>query len=336
MKRLLLCISAGVVSALILIQLYNYFVHPELCFYKKADAIATLHEQKLRAEGHSCFIIAGGSEPKTCLIPSVMQEETGLAVVNTAAAAGCGLEANAAIGMNHLQPGDTMVLSLISCNEKNIHSTATGVKLAFHLFGTNAFQHGIIPLRPGVLLSMLASDASNMFVSAARKLSRGYSYVYNKESTLHPDGWMEVHRSTMQNAKLRKTIARDIIIDPECRSLLLRVQQACRQTKADFVVMIPVGFSNYYEIKRRLMHALQLTRMGIPVLKDERLGLTVNNKLLADMECHMNAEGAEWNSRIVARLLKEKSYWTEQELLAKMKELGFTEDGTPQQPATAI
>lgn len=100
--------------------------------------------------------------------------------------------------------------------------------------------------------------------------------------------------------------------------------------------MIPVGLSNYYEIKRRLMHALQLTRMGIPVLKDERLGLTVNNKILADTYYHMNAEGADWNSRIIARLLKEKSYWTEQELLAKMKELGFTEDGTPQQPATAI
>lgn len=336
MKRLLLCISAGIASAVVLIQLYNFFVHPELNFYKKADAITTLHEQKLRAEGHSCFIIAGGSEARSCLIPSVMQEETGLAVVNTASAAGCGLEANAAIGMNHIQPGDTMVLSLISCNIKNIHSTATGLKLAFQLFGTDAFRHDIIPLRPGVLPSMLASDASSMFVSAVRKLTRGYSYVYNKEATLHPDGWMEVHRSTMQNAKLRKTIARDIIIGPECRELLLRTQQACWQTKVDFVVMIPVGLSNYYEIKRRLMHALQLTRLGIPVLKDDRMGLTVNNKILADTYYHMNAEGAEWNSRIVARLLKEKSYWTEQELLAKMKELGFTEDGTPQQPATAI
>ena len=336
MKRLLLCISAGVLAALILIQLYNFFVHPEISFYKRADAITTQHEQKLRAAGHSCYIIAGGSEAKSCLIPSVMQEEAGIVVVNTATAAGCGLVSNAAIGMNHIQPGDTLVLSFISCYEEDIHTTDIGMQLAFHLFGTNAFQHGIIPLEPGNLSALLASNASSMLVSAVRKLTRGYSYVYNKESTLHPDGWMEVHRSTMQNAKLRKTIARDIIIGPECRELLLRTQQACRQTKADFVVMIPVGLSNYYEIKRRLMHALQITRMGIPVLKDDRLGLTVNNKILADTYYHMNAEGAEWNSRIVARLLKGKNYWTEQEILAKMKELGFTEDATPQQPSTAI
>ena len=336
MKRLLLCISAGIIAALILIQLYNYFVHPEICFYKQADAITTLHEQKLRSEGHSCYIIAGGSEVKTSLIPSIMQAESGLAVVNTATAAGNGLAANASIGLNHLRPGDTMVLSLISGGETNIHATAGGLKLASGLFGLRAFQHNIIPLKPEVLFTLLSSDAASMLSGAVRKITRGYSFVYNRESTLHPDGWMQVHRSTMQNVGLRKTIARDIIIGPECRELLLRTQQTCRQTKAAFVVMIPVGLSNYYEIKRRLMHALQLTRMGIPVLKDERLGLTVNNKILADTYYHMNAEGAEWNSRIVARLLKEKSYWTEQELLAKMKELGFTEDGTPQQPATAI
>jgi hypothetical protein len=82
------------------------------------------------------------------------------------------------------------------------------------------------------------------------------------------------------------------------------------------------------------MHALQITRMGIPVLKDERLGHSTNNKLFADMGLHLNAEGAEWNSRIMARLIKDNSYWTEQEILNKMQQMGFTEDAIPQQPRT--
>ena len=335
MKRLLLCISAGIISALTLIQLYRHFAQGELLFYKKADAITSLYEQALRQSGQSCYVLAGGSDVKANLIPSIMQQEAGITVINTATAAGYGLASNISVGLQHLQAGDTMILSLLSADEHNISATSGGKKFLAVTFGLGAFDNAITPLLPSTILTLLSSDAGSMLIAPIRRLTRGYSFVYEKESTLHPDGWMEIHRGGMQNAKLRKTIARDIIIGPECRSLILRVQQACRQTKADFVVMIPVGFSNYYEIKRRLMHALQLTRLGIPVLKDERLGLSTNNKLFADMSLHMNAEGAEWNSRIVARLIKNKSYWTEQEILAKMKELGFTEDDTPQLPANA-
>ena len=334
MKRLLLCISAGAISALFLIQLYNLFIHPEINFYKKADAITTLHEQNQRSQGNSCYIIAGGSEAKTCLIPSVMQAEAGIAVVNAATAAGFGLETNAAIGMHHMQSGDTMLLSLISCDERNINPTTNGIKLAIHLLGFDAFQHGIIPLSPGVLLPLLSSEANSMIAGAVRKLSRGYSFVYDKESTLHPDGWMEVHRHTMKNAPSPSFVPNDLLIGPKCRDLLLRTQKACKQINAGFIVFIPISYSNYYAVKRSLMHALQITRMGIPVLKDERLGLTTNNNILADTYCHFNAEGADWHSRIIAQLLKKKSYWTEQELLVEIDKMGFKEDTTPQLPAS--
>lgn len=334
MKRLLLCISAGIISALTLIQLYRHFVQPELLFYKKADAITSLYEQTLRQSGQSCYVLTGGSEVKANCIPSMMQLEAGIAAINTATAAGNGLAANISVGLQHLQAGDTMVLSFIGAEERNIPATAGGKKLLAVTFGPKAFDDTITPFHPSTILTLLASDAGSMLVAPIRKLTRGYSFVYEKESTLHPDGWMEVHRGGMQNAILSRGIAQDLIISPVCRDLLLNTLEACKKRQARLIIMFPVQFSNHYETKRRLMHALQITRMGIPVLKDERLGLSTNNKLFSDMRLHLNAEGAEWNSRITARLLKDKSYWTEQELLSKMKEMGFTEDATPQQPST--
>ena len=334
MKRLLLCISAGIISALVLIQLYRYFVQPELLFYKKADAITTLHEQTLRSSGQPCFVLAGGSEAKASLIPSVMQKEAGIAVINTATAAGNGLEVNVSVGLQHLQAGDTMILSINGVEEGSISATPSGKKFLAATYGLNAFSNSITPFQPSTILTLLSSDAGSMMITPIRKFTRGYAFIYEKESTLHPDGWMQVHRGGMQNAALRKTIGQDLIVSPVCRDLLLKTRKECQKKNADFIVMLSVQFSNHYETKRRLMHALQITRMGIPVLKDERLGLSTNNKLFADMFLHMNAEGAKWNSRIIARLIKDKSYWTEQEILNKMQQMGFTEDDTPQQPRT--
>ena len=330
MKKLLLCISAGLVTALILVQVYCCIIHPEIKFYKRADAACTLYEQTIRAAGRPCYILAGGSETKTSLSPAIMAEESGISAVNTALAAGFGLETNARAAISHLQAGDTLVLGLLSVSENNIQARESGLKLCVQLWGARAFQHGIIPLTPRNLLAIFTSDASSMMVSLVRRLSRGYTFVYDVHSTLQPDSWMQVRKCTIQGTKIPRTIAKDVILQAKCVSLLNRLQATCRNLQADFVVMLPVGYTNVYETKRRLMHALQLTRMGIPVLRDERLGREPDSSLYADTMFHMNARGTDQNSRIIARLLKEKSYWTEQELLERMNARGFTVDDTPQ------
>lgn len=330
MKRLILFISAGLITALILIQAYCWFIHPEIQFYKKADTVCTHYEQIIRAAAAPCYVLAGGSETKTSLSPAIMAKEAGISAINTALAAGFGLEANTRAAISHLQAGDTLVLGLLSTQGKNALAAETGIKLNIQLFGLQAFRHGIIPLNCRNILGILSSDASNMLVSLVRKLTRGYAFIYNKQSTLHPDSWMQVHRNVIPGTEISSYIDDDIIIQPECVSLLNRLQATCRNLQADFVVMLPVGYTNEYETKRRLMHALQLTRMGIPVLRDERLGREPDSSLYADTMFHMNARGTDQNSRIIARLLKDKSYWTEQELLERMNARGFTEDNTPQ------
>lgn len=330
MKRLLLCLSAGILTAIILAQLYTRFLHPEITFFRKADAICTLHEQNLRAAGHHCCILAGGSETKASLSPTVMMEEAGIAAVNAATAAGFGLESNASIGINHLQSGDTLVLSLISAQEDSIQASDAGLKLAWQLCGRRAYRHSIIQPLPRNILPLFASDAGSMFISLIRRCTRGYAYVYRKHSTLHPDSWMEVHRHTMQEQTIQPTLPEDHMLSPRLVGLLQRTQEACQAIQARFVIMLPVGYTNEHETKRRLMHALQLTRMGIPVLRDERLGREPDRSLYADTMFHMNARGTDQNSRIIARLLKDKSYWTEQELLERMNARGFTVDDTPQ------
>ncbi|MBE6415361.1 MAG: hypothetical protein E7032_02385 [Akkermansiaceae bacterium] len=326
MKRLIICISAGIIIALVLSQLYSLYLHPEICFFRDADATSTRWEQQLRQQGHTCYILGGGSEIRSSLSPRIMQQEGGIHAVNTATAAPFGLAANAAIALNHLQKGDTLVLSVISVSDENAKAKEGGIKLVVQLFGKSAFTRGGIPFNPDSLLAMISSDAGNMFVTAIRKLTRGYSYIYSVQSTVHPDGWMEIHQRGMEKAAIPAAKPTDLRVSPTCTGILMHAKNQCREIGADFVVMLPVGYTNLHETPLRLLHALQITRLGIPVLRDERLGRMTDTTKLADTTYHLNAEGTVENSRIIAHLLAAKSYWTEAELLERLRALGIPEN----------
>lgn len=331
MKKLIICISGGIISALSLIQAYNFLLHPELKYYKRALSISSQYETQLRQElQRPCYVIAGGSETRSGIRPSLMLEEYGTPAINVATAAPYGLHVNLAIALNHIHPGDTLVLSLLSVDERNINATEGGTKLAVHQYGVNAFLKGGLPFDSRSVWALVSSDAASMITSAARKLTRGYAFTYDKHATLHPDGWQEIHRNTMHSAKLGKIKPSDYLIGPELSAMLKETQLYCQKQNAHFCIMLPVGFLNEYETERRIMHALQITRLGIPVLRDERLGHVTDNKLFSDMIFHPNKEGATQNTRIIASLLKEKRYWQEAELLELMQSHGYSEDATPQ------
>lgn len=329
MKRLLFSISVGIIAALVFIAVYNYIFHPEIAYFRNADNISTKWENNLRSNGEPCYILGGGSEIRSSLSPAIMLKEYNLHAVNAASAAGFGLVVNTAIALNHIQKGDTLVLSIISASDRNTMATENGVKLAVQLSGLSAYTRSGITPAYDTISSLFASDIHSVIVTIARKLTRGYSFAYEKEATIHADGWMEIHRRGMENAAIPHLIAQDKLPGPACIELLTRTQKTCREIGAQFIVMLPAGFNNEYETARRLLQALHITRMGIPVLRDERLGRMQERAKLADTYYHMNAEGTRENSCIIAKLLKEKSYWSEEELVKRLRALGLADDGTP-------
>ena len=328
MKRLLISISAGILVALLLAQAYSWY-QPEIRYFRIADEVSTRWEQELRRENKPCIILGGGSEIRSSISPALLKQEFGLNTVNTGGSAGNGLVVNSAIALHHVRPGDTLLLSVISAHTSSARPSEDGIKLAAQIGGIQALGKGGIPLSPDTILRLLSANARSMLITAVRKMTRGYTFVYFTQATLHHDGWMEVHRRGMKNAGFPKTIPRDGILSPECIETLEHAKQSCRDLGVQFIVMLPASYSNVHETSRRLLHALQITRLGIPVLRDERLGRMTNPSRLADTHAHFNAEGTAKNSRIIGRLLAEKSYWSESELLERLKAPGLAEDGTP-------
>ena len=318
MKRLILCISAGILAALILTQAYCFFLHPEINFYKNAVAISTLYEQQLRAKGHNCCIIGGGSEIRSCISPEVMFKDYGVPAVNVATAAPFGMATNLAIALNHVQPGDSLIFSLIATDSNAFQATANGTKLAFYLYGKEAFTIGGLPANRTTLKHLLSSDAASMMMSIVRYFSRGYAYVYSARATMHPDGWMEIHRGGMQGQKPAQTVHTYHEMSRNYLVSLLQAKQKCQQRGADFIIMFPPAYVHPDYRIHYLLNALHITRLGIPVLKDERLGIIRDCNLMSDTISHLNTQGTMENSRIIARSIKEKQYWNEDELVNRL------------------
>lgn len=318
MKRLFISILVGIVAACILAQAYCFYLHPEINFYKKAIILSTEYEQQLRAKGHSCCIIGGGSEIHSSVQPSLMLNEYGIPAVNVATAAPFGIATNLAIALNHVQPGDSLIFSLIATDTRAYLPTASGTKLAVYLYGVNAFTTGGLPADLEALKNLLSSDAASMMISTVRYLTRGYAFVYSAQATLHSDGWMEIHRGGMQGKKTRKTVEPYHGPSQKCIASLLQAQQKCRQRGVNFAIMLPPSYVRPDYSVHYLLNALHISRLGIPVLKDERLGIIKDCNLLSDTISHLNNQGTIENSRIIARAIKENQYWNEDELVNRL------------------
>lgn len=308
-------------------------------FFFRATYASDAWANHLRQRGEPIYVFAGGSETRSGINPQLMLEEYGVPAVNAAGNAGFGLAANAAMAFRYLRQGDTLVLNILSCNEENVPPVSSGVKMAVYLLGTDVFSTGIITPSCENLGKFLNSDILNAFIVVTRYFGRGKRlFKYNEQTLIHPSGWMEISYDDMRDYRVPAAPAgyrpADIQAGNALDTLLRQVAATCRERKIELIVALPATCSNPAARAQGVVLALHCTRMGIPVLRDERLGSHPAPEDFADIPEHLNTNGAKKHTCTVAKLLKDKSYWTEKELVSILQKTGFDQTGTPTAPPT--
>lgn len=336
MKRLLLIIGCAALLALACIQLYSRFIDRDMQFFLKVAEASDGWAEQLHAAERPVYVLAGGSEARSGVDPQIMLDEFGIPLINAAEGAGHGLQANAALAFKYLKQGDTLILSIVNTADENIPPSAGGVKMAVWRMGTAAYDSGIIEARADNIGNFLASDMRSMFTLLTRYFARsGRLYKYDEHTIIHPSGWMEIQYREMDNCILE-------VLSPGTKlpvlnetalvmKTLRKLQGHCQEKNISLIISIPVGCNDSSMRPLYAMQALGIARLGIPVLRDERLGCLPVPTDFADTSAHLNAKAAAENTRILGRLIKEKQYWTEQELLDTLQGMGYRADGTPQQ-----
>lgn len=336
MKRLLLIIGCAALLALACIQLYSRFIDRDMQFFLKVAEASDGWAEQLHAAERPVYVLAGGSEARSGVDPQIMLDEFGIPLINAAEGAGHGLQANANVAFKYLKPGDTLILSILSTDDVNVPPSASGMKLNAYRMGARLFNSGLIEPSMRNAGNFLSSDMRSLFTLLTRYFGKaGRLYKYDEQTIVHPSGWMEVQYREMDKftpAKLPPGTKLPIINETSLMIETLRkLQGHCQGNNISLIVSIPVGCKDTNLRPLRAMLALSITRHGIPVLKDERLGSLPVPSDFADTPDHLNSAAARTNTRMLGGLIKEKQYWTEQELLDTLQGMGYRADGTPQQ-----
>lgn len=334
MKRLLTIIGCAILLALVCIQLYSRYIDADTQFFLRVAEASDGWAEQIHADERPVYVLAGGSEARSGVDPQIMLDEFGIPLVNAAGGAGHGLQANAAAAFKYLKPGDTLVLSILSTEDVNVPPSANGVKINVYRQGLSAFAFGMIEPSLETAGKLLSSDVRAMFVLLTRYFGRsGRLYKYNEQTVIHPSGWMEIQYREMD--KYKPSAPRESECPPPLANgsmfmqTLQRLREQCQSRDIRFMTTIPVECTPESLRPRYAMKALCITRLGIPVLKDERLGCLPVPSNFADTPAHLNPEAAAVNTRMLGTLLQNNTTWTEKELVDILSSMGWNDEGTP-------
>lgn len=334
MKRLLAIIGCAILLALVCIQLYSRYINSSNVFFLKVAKASDSWAEHIHTTERPVFVFAGGSETRSGVIPDIMLREFNMPAINAGEGAEHGLRANAAMAFKYLKSGDTLVLNILSTEGINIPPSAQGTKMAVYRLKGSVFKSGLMEPSWELVNKFLSSNIHDVFVLATRYFGRsGRLLKYDQQTVVHPDGWMDIRYREMDDYRLhpRRNLSaiEPLARDSACLTLLKKLSDYCRENNIRLVVSIPVSCVHESRRPENAMRALCITRLGIPVLKDERLGCLPVPTDFADMSAHLNAKGAAENTRLMAHLLQNNIYWTEKELEETLHAMGWNADGTP-------
>ncbi len=333
MKRLIIILAVAIVAGILSTHIYDRFFSPELSCFRRAGEASDQWEKKMRELGKACYIICGSSETRMGVEPATMLEECGVPAVNAGGAAGHGMRCNAAIATKYLRPGDTLLFCPQVVSDIAVPPTTSGMKLANLHLGSRLFSCGLIPFTFKHAQMAYLGDSDTLNTALTKTLAGHHPlFKYDSNTILHPSGWIEVlYREIDASAPLPAyNPPRLYSLRPGCEFLrfLHELSQWCQAHDVRLLIHIPVILRHKLSQAQMAFLALQLTREGFTVLRDERLGVNSNPTDFADTDMHLTGEAARENSRIIAQALKYNEFWTEAELISLLRFMGRNEDGS--------
>lgn len=339
MKKYLLYIVLGLLAGYTFIFFFTWCFHPSQVVWIRLMEASEKWERQIRHSNEPCCILVGGSEISFSVNPEHIFKETGLRLVNASTGASSGLLCNTEMAMRFIKPGDTVILSIIHINNSSISPTTHGLQLTLKKRGIHSFTNRLIPFSANNISIALRGDSASYATYLASLIyPEKATYAYQrKEAQLQPSGWIQLSYEKMDKATwlLFPLSALTNHLGDYHRNFketshqhFLDIKEVVNRKGAKLCAHMPVWLAHESMRALHAWKALQLTRLGIPVLKDERLGVCSDPTQFADSSLHLKPHAVKENSLIIAKAIQNQSYWTEQELLHILHELGWNEDGS--------
>lgn len=321
MKRLLLCILAGVAAAVAFNLYFDSHLDPNANFFDEMARLSDRWETQLRAESPApCHVIAGGSEIRMGVDPAWLKERYGLRVVNSGNTASFGTRVNTLTALRYLRKGDTLVLSLLIPRLAEGDTSPWGIKYAWRREGWGMFEESLAP-GPAESFKHIIRGAGDMLSTYLAKMiiTPDHMYRYDNHTRKHASGWCELFYNNMaQNAPSpspdRAGERFNSRMNRAMADYLAETKEICRRKGVNVAIYFAPVCVEARGRRAHAAYALEFIRAGVPVLRTEALGCEPDSRLFADTYAHLNAAGMAKHGRMLGEALRGQRYWTEGEL----------------------
>lgn len=331
MKKLLLCLLAGLLFGLAWNALYNYVLSPDFRFWNRCAEASEAWAEQIRAENDSpCIVFGGGSETRTTIDPAYARERYGLRLINGAGQGLYGGICNAAYAESYLRSGDTLVFPLQAYNMAEA-PRPSGLRFLFRRLGAGMFDN--IPCSPSALRTLFAGDSLSLSGTIVKALTTGSTdFRYEHDAIVHPSGWMCVTATDEQQQPATPLRLRELRISGLTETQLgglHRLESQCRAKGCSLVLRLHRAHAEDACRAQHAMAALTAVRAGFRVLKEHDLGCCAGARDFADTNNHLSPEGVRRQMDELCPAVLHKRYWTEAELIRELRLRGWNADGTP-------
>ncbi|MFI3244711.1 MAG: hypothetical protein R3Y56_10715, partial [Akkermansia sp.] len=250
--------------------------------------------------------------------------------------AGFGLCPNVALAWKYLREGDTLILafeeSLLKGDDTTTCTNAGLTQVASRL-GLSMFQDGVIPFNYDHFRRSVQLESKIIYFNIFKSIffpNNLYRYLYG--TTLHETGWLEIFGlPSFQNylglISPPKNLTEEGISD-DTKQYYQHLKQKAKEKKIRIIASQSPIYAHPKMAARSAWQALELTRMGIPVVYTPDFGYYTNHDWMGDIHVHLRSAGAKHFSSLLAKSLQEQRFWTEAELIDELHKRGWNEDGS--------
>ena len=296
--------------------LYSTYINPEVVYYSQGDKIKNAWAKKMTHDYGHKIVVFGGSSCEFSVDGEHMLKNFNLPTVNYGRHAGMGASIMAEAALDHLQPGDTLIIALEpSLLTKPLTEPSLAMQFSF------SQRHPEWLLNPALGIgrvnwfeaaNLLRPGGYNVFTMLG-KIAMGEPLYRYKVSDFRSSGWAttDVRLPIDDSNKHGANLSNNSLL------LLQKLRDWCDARNIHAAYSLPWAYSPPEKMKslqkENIQFLLQMTAI-FPVLKDSYLGIDTNRADFADTNYHLVAAAAETRSDELAREIINWNVWTTEEL----------------------
>ena len=263
-------------------------------------------------------VIYGGSTIRTSYMPSVLESEFSLSVVNCGLAAGFGPDVLTETAFEETKPEDLLVVALepvFLVDDEHSETTSAGKDFYLREKGLSFRKKTFFSVSVFDFPGCVRVDTRYFLFLLARRIGRMKPYRYDIAENLHDDGWMELHEPEIAAAAETGPVVL-LSLSDSGRDLLLRIRDACAKRGCRVCYQLAPQFHG--NPNARLGYAALCKDISsiMPVIRDPMLGVNTNRLEFADTPHHPLRAGALRATRSFGEALARAEFWSDEELSA--------------------